>query len=189
MRLTSYLHRREHAGRSTCLPEAQNGAPCGSLGILLLGPRLPGGDRARAARPIYMLTKTTSIPCARARTGDWQPPDHLLAVPSGGPIWPWSRSEPLACLQRSAHRSSVARPSLRVRGKLPQPCLRQRRSRARAARARSRPLRHAVNRAGGCSAPLAHAAAMAHLDENGPELSGSGASRPRSTRWSRSRGR
>ena len=136
-----------------------------------------------AANPVHVLGLGHLTSVARLHTGVYGDLNYIIAALFGSTRSPWSTNQPQVRLQRSARLSRLARPSPRVLGKLPQPCPHQRRARARVARARSRPLLTRANRLMAAPTSVSLAAAMAHVDENEPYLSGSGASRPRSTRW------
>ena len=182
-RSTSQLHGVDHTGRSPRWRKALGRSPCGSLGLMLQCHCLAAEVRVLAASPVHVLGLGHLTSVARLHIGVDSDLNHVIAAPFGSARSPWSTNQLQVRLQRAARLPSLARPSPRVLGKLPQPCPRQRRACARAARARSRPLPTRVNRLTAAPTSLSHAAAMAHADESEPYLSGLGASRPRSTRW------
>ena len=182
-RSTSQLHGVDHTGRSPRWRKALGRSPCGSLGLMLQCHCLAAEVRVLAASPVHVLGLGHLTSVARLHIGVDSDLNHVLAAPVGSARSPWSTNQLQVRLQRAARLSRLARPSPRVLGKLPQPCSHQRRACARAARLRSRPLPTRVNRLTAAPTSVSLAAAMVHVDESEPYLSGSGASRPRSTRW------
>ena len=180
---TSQLRGVDHTGRSPRWRKALGRLPCGSLGLMLLCHCLAAEVRVLAASPAHVLGLGHLTSVARVHIGVDSDLNHLIAAPFGSARSPWSRNHPQVRLQRAARLPSLARPSPRVLGKLPQPWPHQRRACARAARARSRPLPTRVNRLTAALTSVSHAVAMAHVGESEPQLTGSGASRARSRRW------